>query len=431
MSGVNLSTIVHWLPSVNMLPTLKVLRVTNCLLKSSPDSLLLSNLTSLETLDLSENHLHKHSRPNWFWDLTSLTYLGISGNGFYGPFPDGIGNMTSIVELDLSDNNLVGMIPSNMKNLCKLERLVSFSNNINGSKAELFHRLPSGSRNKLQWLSLQYNNLTGSLPTAPVESLSNLSWLYLAHNSLTGHVPVWIGELKQLIILDLRSNNLNGVIHEGHLSRLGRLEELRLSDNSIAITVSPAWVPPFSLKWIHLRSCQLGPKFPMWLRWQTQVWSLDISNTSINDMVPGWFWIAASSAEFLNIRNNQITGVLPSTMEFMRATNMDCSSNQLTGPIPKLPITLTDLDLSRNNLVGPLPLDFGAPGLETLVLYNNMISGAIPSSLCRLRSLWLLDLSSNNLNGSITDCLVNKSSTNMTDLTLSIVNLSLRNNNLW
>ncbi|KAE8766825.1 LRR receptor-like serine/threonine-protein kinase GSO1 [Hordeum vulgare] len=429
MSGVNLSTIVHWLSAVNMLPTLKVLRLSYCELRSSPDSVQFSNLTSLETLDLSVNDFHKLSTPNCFWDLTGLKNLDISSNGFYGPFPDEIGNMTSIVELQLQYNNLVGMIPSNLKNLCNLETLVSFGNNINGSIAELFHRLPNCSQNKLKDLFLRDNNLTGSLPTALVEPLRNLSGLDLAENKLTGHVPVWIGELKQLTMLILSSNNLDGVMHEGHLSRLAMLDQLRLSNNSIAITVSPTWVPPFSLTVIELRSCQLGPKFPMWLKWQKNVVSLDISNTSINDMVPGWFWIAASSVEYLNIRNNQITGVLPSTMEFMRGKEMDFSSNQLGGTIPKLPINLTNLDVSRNNLVGPLPLDFGEPWLETLFLYNNMISGAIPSSLCKLRSLQSLDISRNNLNGSISDCLVvNGSSTKMTDL--SIVNVILRDNNL-
>ncbi|CAM0947869.1 unnamed protein product [Alopecurus aequalis] len=428
MSEVNLSTIVHWLPVVNMLPTLKVLRLSMCQLRSCPGSLQLSNLTALEELSLLGNEFHQHSTPNWFWDLTRLQFLDISGCGFYGPFPGEIGNMTSMAQLYLSNNNLVGMIPPNMKNLCDLKRFNAYGNNINGSITELFHRLPSCSWNKLQELILIDNNLAGSLPTTLVESLRNLRWLFINYNRLTGHVPLWIGELTKLETLDLAMNNLDGIMHEGHLSRLNMLEDLILSGNSIAIKVSPTWVPPFNLGMIFLHSCQLGPKFPTWLRWQTRAKGLDVSNTSINDMVPDWFWIAASSVEYLSIQNNQITGVLPLTMEFMRAKQMDFSSNQLGGPIPKLPSNLTSLDLSQNNVVGPLPLDFGAPGLTTLLLCNNMISGDIPSSLCKLQSLQLLDLSRNNLNGSITDCLVNDSSTNMSRL--RILNLSLSNNNL-
>uniref|UniRef100_A0ACD5Z6E4 Uncharacterized protein n=1 Tax=Avena sativa TaxID=4498 RepID=A0ACD5Z6E4_AVESA len=255
MSVVNLSATVHWLQGVNMLPNLKVLRLSQCQLRSSPDSLQLSNLTSLETLDLSGNGFIKGSMPNWFWELTSLKYLYIADNGFYGPFPDKIGNITSMVELDLSNINFVGMIPSNMKNLCNLESLYFHSNNINGSITELFHRLPSCSWNKLQYLVLSDSNLTGSLPTTLVQPLSNLSVLDLTDNNLTGHVPLWIGKLAKLKELDLSFDNLDGVIDEGYLSSLDMLEILELSYNSIAITFSPTWVPPFSLTIIHLGSC--------------------------------------------------------------------------------------------------------------------------------------------------------------------------------
>lgn len=196
-----------------------------------------------------------------------------------------------------------------------------------------------------------------------------------------------------------------------------------MTDNSIAIVVNSTWVPPFSLTYVQLRSCILGPKFPMWLRWQIRISDLDISNTSISDKVPDWFWKMSSSVQFLNIRNNQISGLLPSTMEFMAALAMDLSSNQLSGPIPKLPINLTGLDLSRNHLSGPLPADFGAPGLETLLLFDNYISGTIPS-LCEFQFLWLVDISGNKLTGSIPDCSFNTSTKNTS---LNIVNLSLGN----
>ena len=53
---------------------MKFLRHPFFQLTNSPNSLRLSNLTSLETL-LSRNKFHKCSRPYWFWDITSLEYL--------------------------------------------------------------------------------------------------------------------------------------------------------------------------------------------------------------------------------------------------------------------------------------------------------------------------------------------------------------------
>lgn len=427
MSWVNLSTITNWVSIVNKLPSLVSLDLSFCQLSTSPDSLFNSNLTSLESLSISANHFNKRIAPNWFWDLASLKQLDVSSSRLHGPFPYELGNMTSMVHLDLSGNDLVGMIPSNLKNLCSLEDIYLFETNINGSITEFFNRLPSCSWNKLNRLFLPFSNLTGSLPTK-LEPFRNLTWLDLGENKLTGPVPLWVGQLTNLAELDLSNNNLDGTLHEGHLSGLVKLERLSLPDNSIAIRVNSTWAPLFNLTELELRSCLLGPNFPTWLRWQTKLYNLDISNTSISDMVPDWFWTMASSVQNLNMRRNQISGFLSPKMELMGAYVMDLSSNQFSGPIPKLPINLTDLDLSRNNLNGPLPLDFGAPRLETLFLYENLISGTIPSSLCKLRFLGLLDLTGNKLTGTLPDCQDYESTTNMTGL--SIRNLSLGNNNL-
>jgi Leucine-rich repeat (LRR) protein len=396
MSWVNLSTITNWVSVVSKLPSLVSLDLSFCELRTCPDSLLHSNLTSLETLKISDNNFNKHIAPNWFGGLTSLKSLDASGGKFYGQFPYEIGNMTAMVSLDLSSNNITGMIPSNLKNLCNYEELYLMENNINGSIIEFFHGLPSCSWNKLKRLFLPLSNLTGSLPSN-LEPLSNLTWHVLSDNKLEGPVPLWIGELTNLDYLDMSSNNLNGVMHEGHLSGLKRLKRLSMSDNSLAILVNSSWVSPFNL---------------------------DISNTSISDMAQDWFWTVASSVYNVNIRNNQISGFLSSKMEHMTASTMDLSSNLFTGSIPKLPANLTKLDLRRNNLYGPLPLDFGAPRLSTLLLHNNSISGTFPSSLCKLRFLRLLDLSNNNLTGTIPNCLDYESNTT-NNRSLSICNLSL------
>jgi Leucine-rich repeat (LRR) protein len=426
MSDINLGNLTNLFPDLNSLVSLKVLLISGCGLQNSPDYHVHSNLSSLEILDISSNEFRKPIKPNWFWDLTSLKQLDISYNQFSGMFPDEIGNMTSMRSLDLSQNNLVGMIPSNLKNLCSLEQLKASGNNISGSISEIFQLLPSCSWNRLSWLSLSNSSLTGSIPTK-LGPLRNLVVLDLSENHLIGHLPLWIGGLTKLKDLNLQQNNLDGVIHEGHLSGLASLETMWLYDNSIAIAPNSTWVPPSSLTDIVIRSCFLGPEFPLWLRWPMHLYRLDISNTSISDIVPDSFWITASSVDSLMMGHNQLSGYLPSTMEFMTSFKMDLSSNNFSGPIPKLPVNLTDLDLSGNKF-SSLPFDFGAPRLATLHLPDNSISGTIPSSLCKLESLMILDLSRNKLTGSIPDCLVNQSTTKTTSL--SITHLSLTNNKL-
>ncbi|XP_072952059.1 receptor-like protein EIX2 [Typha angustifolia] len=340
MSEVNLSTTVDGVHALNMLPaSLRVLYLFDCNLNATFSSL-----------------------PLYSSNLTSLVRLNLGYNYFHGPIPDGLlRNMTSLKELGLQSNDLIGDI------------------------AELMKRLPP----KIEELDLSTNNLTGSLPIR-LEHMTSLRYLYLYNNSLNGHIPSGIGKLTNLRGLDLSFNNLLGIISENHFASLTRLEELYLSNNNnLTMVVDPNWIPPFKLKYVDLSSCNLGPHFPTWIRSQTDIIDLIMSNTGIVDRLPDWFWNVISSVEYLDLSLNQISGVLPSTLEFLSAAyEINLNSNQFHGGVPKLMMSLQVLDLS-----------------------NNSITGTVPLSMCnQVQSLEILDLSHNRLSGQLPQCLTSRKS---------------------
>uniref|UniRef100_A0A0D9XYE6 non-specific serine/threonine protein kinase n=1 Tax=Leersia perrieri TaxID=77586 RepID=A0A0D9XYE6_9ORYZ len=405
LTCVNLRSAVHWVNEINMLPVLKVLNLKECRLVNSARSLHHSNLTALEKLDISENIFSTRIAPNWFWNVTSLTFLNIAYCSFYGPIPDEIGRITSLEQISLEQNNLNStMIPSSFKNLCNLKVLDLVSTNTAGDIRELMKRLPNCPSNKLQELGLSANSISGTLPNWS-EPLANLTILLFSNNYLTGTIPSSIWALTKLNYLDLRNNMLNGTVTEHHLGNLNNLVYLGLGNNThLQIKISSNWIPPFKLQIVLLNSLQLGPEFPAWLRSQRSIQHLQISNASISATIPDWFWTVFSRAEFLGLAFNQISGTLPTTLEFMAARTMFLSYNRFTGTVPKFPRNLTSMHMSDNSLSGTLPSDFGAPMLEMLVLHNNSISGTIPSSLCSLKQLYILDLSGNMLTGEVPTC---------------------------
>lgn len=270
-------------------------------------------------------------------------------------------------------------------------------------------------------LDLSANNISGELPNLP-GPLTNLTYFVLSDNKLTGTIPAWVWTLRKLFILELRWNKINGVVNEGHLNGLTDLVFLGLGLTQLQIKIRPDWIPPFKLQAVLLDSLQLGPAFPSWLKSQTSMKILSISNASIN-AIPDWFWVVFSGAELLNLSDNQIFGALPATLEFMATNTMVLSNNRFNGTVPKFPKNITYIDISRNSLSGPLPYDFVAPWLSKLLLYNNSISGTIPSSLCSLEKLELLDLSRNMLTGEFPNCQENSEPF----MKLRILNLNTNN----
>ncbi|CAL9092989.1 unnamed protein product [Musa acuminata var. zebrina] len=426
MNFVNLSMASpDWLRAVNQLPSLQQLYLSAaCGLTNLDSSLSHVNLTTLATLDLHGN-LFNSTFPNWLWKLHNLSYLDLSFSTLHGAISAGIGNLTgpvpteigicnSLKLIDLRDNSLFGPIPAGIGNLTGLRKLYLDHNSLFGpipaeigniaglrelylDHNSLFGVIPAGI-GKLTSLGVLYlndNSLSGPIPVE-IGNLTGLGELYLDENSLSGPAPIEIGKLSNLTILSLSSNSLEGTMSELHFANLTKLSELDLSENSLVISIDHNWVPPFQLRSIKLSSCKLGPTFPRWLRSQNSIKDLDMSNTSIEDALPDWFWNTSSSS--INLSQNQISGTLPTSLEHMtHLSGLELSINMLEGPIPRMPPYLSHVNLSSNSFSGPLSAISLTLELGILDLSHNHISGSIPSFICDLRKLVILDLSSNQI----------------------------------
>ncbi|MCD7462921.1 hypothetical protein HAX54_049633 [Datura stramonium] len=351
LSGVNLSSAKNWLHDINFLTSLMELRLSSCQLpKLLP---VFVNFTFLQVLDLSLNYLDAPF-PSWLVNTSSqsLVYLNLTRSQLRGLLPNTtFGNMYSLRVVDLSDNSLQGKLP------------------------------PFENMTSLTFIDISKNSLEGNLPpTLP----SKLKHLDLSYNNLEGPLARSIAQLSQLVFLNVARNSFNDSITE-HFLNFSDLRVLDLSSNSIILNITATWIPPFQLDFIGLKSCQLGKQFPQWLHTQKDFSFINISDAKISGKVPDWFWNLSAKVQHMTLSGNYFRGEVP----------------QVTARLA----SLEKLDLSTNYFHGPLP--HFSPKMKMLILAHNAFNGTISpvcESLVMNNSLMFLDLSSNSLSGTLSDC---------------------------
>ncbi|XP_059644776.1 receptor like protein 22-like [Cornus florida] len=360
---------------------------------------LLGKLNKLQSLGLGGNNF-SGSIPSSFGNLTQLVYLVLSNNGFMNQVPPSFGNFTRLAYLDLSYNHFTGQIPSSFTNLRQITRLFLSHNNFSGDNLSLLGKLK-----QLQSLNLGWNNLNCEIPSS-FANLTQLRQLGLSSNQLTGRIPSQIMNMTQLTLLDLSINLLQGPMEVFLL--LKKLYWLRLSDNPLTSLTGTSFVNASTLAQfqnLELFSCGLT-EFPEFLRDQHELQWLSLSYNKIEGLVPKWIWNMSTETLFcLQLAHNFITGfdqpplVLP--WRRLRLLHLEYNNLQISLPIP--PFSTFDYNISNNQLTGEIPpLICNVTSLYALDLSCNNLSGSIPQCLGSFSdSLSLLNLQSNNLSGPI------------------------------
>ncbi|XP_023734051.1 receptor-like protein EIX2 [Lactuca sativa] len=380
----------------------------------------------LETLDLSHNNLGGKI-PTSLGRLTSLRELNLGQNELTGTIPEALGNLTSLQVLYLASNKLTGSIPTSIGKLLLLRELHLSWNLLNGTMPFSLGRLLN-----LENLFLSYNWLS-ALPLS-LGNLSKLGYLDISNNHLQGPLPT-IGRLSKLDSLDISNNSLSGVVTEAHFTNTSMLTSLDATSNyRLSFKISPNWNPPFQIRNLRLGSCKFESEFPQWIRTQTSLQILILSNTSISGPLPDWLgelpiWFLSLSHNFLNgpltnlvsnqstnysvllrmlhLKNNLFSGSIPDSLcNFTDLAILDLSGNMLSGTFPDCLGNLNNLKvviLSSNRLSGVIPSSLGNLGssLRWLALNNNSFHGEFPKTLANCTKLALLDLGENRFFGNI------------------------------
>ncbi|THG14255.1 hypothetical protein TEA_018134 [Camellia sinensis var. sinensis] len=320
-----------------------------------------------------------------------LGVLDLSNNGFNTTIPHWLFNFSTLAQLDLSSNNFHGGLSRSLGKLCNLHMLKLSINEISG-----------------EYLALWNNLFKGSIPNS-IGNMSCLEELYLSNNQMGGNIPQSLGQLKSLVVLELSENPWESVITEAHFANLSSLREFSIhkgfSNISVIFHISSDWLPPFKLTYITITSCQLGPKFPTWLRNQNELNTLVLVNTRISDTIPEWFWKLDLQLNELDVGFNHLRGQVPNSLRFNDLSNVDLYSNSFEGPFPLWSSNVSSLYLRNNLFSGPIPLNIGEvmPKLTDLDMAMNSLNGSIPLSIGNLNALTNLDISKNHISGRIPD----------------------------
>ena len=152
---------------------------------------------------------------------------------------------------------------------------------------------------------------------------------------LTGEIPPDIGDLSELVYLDLSSSGLTGSI-PAELGKLEKLNYLNLSGNSLTGSIPAELGTTRNLRSLVLSHNNLSGHIPMEIGELKNLRSLELMSNNLSGSIPAELG-SLKDLEHLNAQFNNLSGNIPTELESL--SNLEqlwLGGNRLTGCIPRM-----------------------------------------------------------------------------------------------
>ncbi|EOA36631.1 hypothetical protein CARUB_v10011871mg [Capsella rubella] len=339
-----------------------------------------------------------------------VTKIQIGNKGISGMLPTDLKSLSSLTVFEVMNNNIIGKIPS-LAGLKSLETVNFHDNGFTSIDADFFTGLPS-----LQHVSLDNNPFGPWQIPLSLKYATALADFSAVNCSLSGRIPdlLWGQTFPSLTTLKLSTNSLVGELPRSFSE--SRVQTLILNGQKLNGSISV-------------------------LQNMTDLTEVRLNRNEFSGPIPDFS--GHVSLKVLNIRDNQLTGIVPSSLTGLASlSEVGLGNNLLQGPTPSFkdnikidisglnsfcldtPGTLCDL---RVNTLLSIAEAFGYPvrfanswkgndpcskspwlgitcagGSIIVINFKNMgLTGNISLSFQNLTSLQVINLSQNNLTGTI------------------------------
>ncbi|TKY44563.1 Receptor protein kinase HSL1 [Spatholobus suberectus] len=328
---------------------------------------------NLSQLDLSQNNL-TGKIPHDFGKLQKITWFSLSLNNLSGEIPQSIGRFPSLIHFRVMFNHLSGILPPDFGRYSKLETFLVASNSFNG-------RLPVNLcyQGQLLNLSVYENHLSGELPQL-LGNCSSLVELKIYSNEFLGRIPsaLWTYNLSNFMV---SNNKFTGELPERLSSSISRLE---ISHNQFYGRIPTGLSSWTNVVVFKASNNYLNGSIPKGLTALPNLTTLLLDQNQLTGPLSSDI-ISWKSLVTLNLSHNQLSGQIPDAIGRLPVlSELDLSENQFSGQIPSILPRLTNLNLSSNHLTGRVPGEFEYPVYSSSFLDNSGLCADTPALNLRL-----------------------------------------------